>query len=183
MVYRSWMKIDIQGEKRLVLAYYGGEDAILGCKLCPYWCDKPDIISEPLRKMPGVAKGKSLVEPCIDMQYAANDAINEGLDSATYSMLLVIMTDPEKNPKVGTMVMDLMSIWETSPKDTQVLQFPQLYQHAFNIVQAAAQYINQTLGVSAAMMPQSTGVPGRKRNQAEIALEQQVEILTTNVEV
>jgi hypothetical protein len=33
------------------------------------------------------------------------------------------------------------------------------------------------------MLPQSTGVPGRKRNQAEIAMEQQVDLLATNVEI
>jgi hypothetical protein len=183
LAHRTWTMIEVDGEKRLVLAYYGGDNRILGCKLCPYWCDKPDILSVPVRKMPGVAKGMSLVKPCVDMQYAANDAINEGMDSATYGLLPVIMTDPLKNPKVGSMVMDLMAVWETSPKDTQVLTMPPLYQHAFNIVQAAERYIMATLGVNAAMLPQSTGVPGRKRNQAEIAMEQQIDLLSTNVEI
>lgn len=182
-IFRTWARIKIGKERRLVLAYYAGDGHILGCKLCPYWCDKPDIISRPVRKMPGVAKGMSIVSRCADMQYAANDAVNEGLDSATYSMLPVIMTDPEKNPRVGSMVMDLMAVWETSPRDTQPLQFPQLYQHAFNIAQACEQKIMATLGVNAAMLPQSTGVPGRKRNQAEIALEQQIDLLSASVEV
>jgi len=33
----------------------------------------------------------------------ADDAVNEGMDSATYSLLPIIMTDPAKNPKVNTM--------------------------------------------------------------------------------
>ncbi len=186
LVYRTWTKIKVGKERRLVLAYFSGagDDAeILGCKLCPYWCDKPDILSVPVRKMPGVAKGMSMVKPCADMQYAANDAINEGMDSATYSMLPVILTDPVKNPRVDSMVMDLMAVWQTSPADTQVLKFPELYQHAFNIVQAAERYIMATLSVNAAMLPQSTGVPGRKRNQAEVAMEQQIDLLGASVEV
>lgn len=180
IIYRTWVRLTINKEKYLCLAYYGGDQWILGCRLCPYWCDLPDIIAAPVKKLPGVFKGPSLVKPCADMQYAANDAVNEGMDSATYSMLPVIMTDPEKNPKIATMVMDLMAVWETSPKDTQPIQFPQLYQHAFNIVQAAERYINQTLGVSPAMIPQSSGTKGGKRNQAEIALEQQVDLLQTS---
>jgi hypothetical protein len=179
-IYRTWLKIKIGKERRLVLAYFGGDDTILGCKLCPYWCDDPDIIFEPVRKFPGVGKGPSQIKPCADMQYAANDAINEGMDSATYSMLPIVMTDPEKNPKIGTMVMDLMAVWETSPRDTQPIAFPQLYQHAFDIVQAAERYISQTLGVNPAMIAQSTGVPGRKRTQAEVAMEQQVDLMSTD---
>jgi hypothetical protein len=39
--------------------------------------------------------------------------------------------------------------------------------------------IFQSLGVNPAMVPGSSGQPGKKRNQAEIAQEQQVDILTT----
>ena len=182
-VYRTWTKLEVQGERRLVLSYYGGDGNILGCRLCPYWCDKPDILSIPMRKMPGVVKGASLVKKCTDMLYVANDMLNEGMDSATYGLLPVIMTDPLKNPKVGSMVMDLMAVWETDPNATKPLTFPPLYQHAFQIVQSAERYIMATLSVNAAMLPQSTGVPGRKRNQAEIAMEQQVDLLSTAVEI
>lgn len=183
LVYRTWTKIKIGDERRLVLAYYGGDDQILGCKLCPYWCDKPDIISTPVKKLPGVAKGMSLVEPCADMQYLANDFTNMGADSGIYTVNPVILTDPAKNPRIDSMVLDTMAVWPTAPGDTQPLAFPAVYQHAFNVVQVAERYINATLGVNAAMLPQSTGVPGRKRNQAEIAMEQQIDLLSTNVEV
>lgn len=180
VVYRTWAMLEVDGKRRLCLAYYGGgDDQILSVKLCPYWCDKPDILSAPVKKMPNLAKGIAPVAPCADMQYAANDVINEGMDSATYGLLPVIMTDPEKNPRVGSMVMDLMSVWETSPNDTKVLQFPALYKEAFEIVGNAATFINQTLSVTPAMMPQSTGRPGQKRNQAEVNLEQQVDLLST----
>ncbi len=186
LVYRTWVKIKVGKERRLVLVYFSGDgdDAeILGCKLCPYWCDKPDILSKPVRKMPGVAKGMSMVKPCADMQYMANDFANLGADSGTYAMLPVVMTDPVKNPRVDSMVMDLMAVWQTSPADTRILEFPRLYQDAANIVGMAERYIMATLSVNAAMLPQSTGVPGRKRNQAEIAMEQQIDILGASVEV
>lgn len=180
LIYRTFTRIEIAGERRLVLAYYGGDDVILGCKLCPYWNDKADYITASVRKTPGVLKGQSQVKPCADMQYFANDVTNEGADSATYGLLPIIMTDPQKNPKYATMVADMMAVWETSPNDTKVLQFPPLYENAFSIVAAAERYINMTLGVNPAMLPQSTGSPKTKRNQAEVALEQQVDILSTD---
>jgi hypothetical protein len=35
LVYRTWLKLTIDGERRLCLAYYGGEQRILGCKRNP----------------------------------------------------------------------------------------------------------------------------------------------------
>jgi hypothetical protein len=183
LVYRTWAKIEVEDTKRLVLAYYAGDGQILGCKLCPYWSDKMDILSRPVRKMPGVAKGASLVKPCADMQYLANDFANMGADSGIFTVNPVILTDPEKNPRYGSMVLDNMAVWEASPQSTQPLAFPPVYQHAFNVIQAAERYIMATLSVNAAMLPQSTGVPGRKRNQAEIAMEQQIDLLSTSVEI
>ncbi len=183
LVYRTWCKIEVQGERRLVLAYFGGPDRILGAKLCPYWCDKPDYLSEPVKKMPGVAKGMAPVQPCMAMQWLANDFANMAADSCILTLNPVIMTDPLKNPRVGSMVLDNMAIWETSPNDTKPLEFPPVYQHGFNVIGNCERYINMTLSVSASMIAQSTGNPGRKRNQAEVALEQQVEIMSTNVEV
>jgi hypothetical protein len=117
------------------------------------------------------------------MQYMANDFINMGLDSGLLTINPVIMTDPEKNPRTGSMVLDSMAVWEVDPRSTMPLQMPAVYEHAFNIVQAAERYIAATLGVNAAMMPQQMTAPGRKSNQAMVAMEQQVDILSTNVEV
>ena len=176
--YEVWTKLKVDGEKRLCRVYYGGAQIVLGAKLNPYWCDRCPLISKPVKKVPGLIKGQSLVQPVAMMQYGANDAINEGMDSATYALLPIIMTDPLKNPKIGTMVLDLAAVWETSPNDTRFAQFPELWRGAFEIVAGYKNQIFQTLSVSPAMMPQSTG--GRsKRNQAEMANEQQVEILST----
>jgi hypothetical protein len=103
-----------------------------------------------------------------------------GTDTGIFTVNPVILTDPEKNPRVGSMVLDTMAVWETSPRDTAALQFPAVYQHSFSIIEGCERFINQTLSVSPAMMPQSTGVPGRRRTQGEIALEQQVDVMTTD---
>ena len=178
LVYETWTKLKIDGEMRLCKVLFGSASMVLSAKLNPYWSDRCPLISAPVKKVAGVVKGMSQVEPCCRMQYAANDAVNEGMDSATYSLLPIIMTDPLKNPKTSTMILDLAAVWETSPNDTKFATFPQLWKDAFEIVSSCQQQIFQTLSVNPAMLPQSTGGKS-KRNQAEIALEQQVDVMTT----
>lgn len=177
LVYETWSNVKVGGEWRLCRSYYGGDDQVLGCKQNPYWCDEVPVISTPVEKVAGVFKGMAPIASVMDLQIAANDATNEGADAAHFSAMPIIMTDPEKNPKVGTMVLGLASIWETSPKDTSFAQFPDLWNAAISRVAAFKDEIFQTLGVNPAMIPQNTGT--KKRNQAEIATEQQVDLLTT----
>ena len=179
LIYEAWLKIEVDGERRIVRVYFGGEDKILGCKLNPYWCDQVPLLSGPVKKKSGVAKGVSLVKHVIDMQVFANDTINEGADTAHFAAMPITMTDPEKNPKVGTMIMGLGAVCETSPHDTSFAQFPDLWRSAQDRAEAIKTQIFQTLSVNPSMMPQQTGAKGGKRNQAEIANEQQVDILTT----
>lgn len=113
------------------------------------------------------------------MQYQANDAVNEGMDSAAYALLPIIMTDPEKNPKVGQMVMTLAAVWETSPNDTQFAKFPELWKDAFEIVAVAKNEIFQALSVNPAQITGATNPNKKRPSQAEIANEQQVDLLTT----
>lgn len=176
--YETWTKLKVDGEYRLCRIYYGGEQQILGAKLNPYWCDRVPVISAPLEKMSNVFKGRSKIADVIDTQIFANDTVNEGADTAHFSAMPIIMTDPEKNPKVASMILGLASVWETSPNDTQFAKFPELWKSSFEIVANCKSQIFQTLSVTPAMMPQSTG--GRqKRNQAEIAAEQQADLLQT----
>jgi hypothetical protein len=178
LVYETWTNVKVGGEMYLCRAYYGGDDQVLGCKRNPYWCDEVPLISAPVEKVAGVFKGQAPIASVIDLQVLANDATNEGADAAHFSAMPIIMTDPEKNPKVGTMVLGLASIWETSPKDTSFAQFPDLWTAAISRVAACKEQIFQSLGVNPAMIPQNTG-SRNKRNQAEIATEQQVDLLTT----
>lgn len=177
LVYETWTRLKIAGDWRLCRAYYGGDNMILGCKLCPYWCDLCPVISAPLDKVAGVVKGRAPVADVADLQILANDTINEGADTAHFSAMPIVMTDPEKNPRVASMVLGLAAVWETSPADTQFAQFPELWSTAMDRALAIKAQVQQTLGVNSSMM---TGASSSgKMNQAEIANEQQVDILTT----
>jgi len=179
LAYETWTTLKVEGERRICRAFFGGEPPLLGCKLNPYWCDKIPLLSSPVEKVQGAFKGMSKLKFVETIQYAANDAVNEGMDSAAYALLPIIMTDPEKNPRVGSMVLNVAAVWQTSPKDTQFAQFPQLWKEAFAIVGSCKDQIFQTMGINPAMMPQQATAPGKKPNQAQIANEQQVDILTT----
>ena len=174
--------------RRLVRIYYAGENQILSVRLNPYWCDKVPVLSCAVEKVEGSFKGHSKVKFVDTLQYAANDALNEGMDAAAYALMPIVMTDPQKNPRTGSMVLNVAAIWETSPNDTKFANFPPLWKDAFTIVSQAKDQIFQTLGVNPAMLPQQMMAPGKKPNQAAIANEQQIDLLTTadavtNVEI
>ena len=178
LVYETWTNIKVEGDWRLCRAFFGGDHMVLGCKLNPYWHDECPLLSTPVKKVAGSFKGRAPIADVIDIQVLANDAANEGADTAHFSAMPIIMTDPEKNPKVGTMVLGLAAVWETSPKDTSFAQFPPLWEAAEARIRSCTEIIFQTLSVNPAMIAQNTGLKN-KRNQAEIATEQQVDILTT----
>lgn len=177
LVYETWTKLLIDGEKRLCKVYYGSEKQILSCKRNPLWSDKLPIRSVPVEKVKGSFKGMSKLNPVSDFQIMANDAVNEAMDSAAFALMPIVMTDPEKNPRVGSMILSLAAIWETNPNDTKFVNFPPLWKDGFEIVSNARQQIMQTLSVNPASITQGGGK--KKLNQAEISQEQQVDILTT----
>ena len=179
LVYQTWSILKVKGERRLCECFYGGEQQILGARRSPLWSDKVPVLSVPVEKVAGAFKGVSKIKPCCDIQYFANDAINEAADSAAYALLPIVMTDPAKNPRVGSMVLSLAAVWETSPQDTQFAQFPALWQHGFEMVAAAKAEIAQTLSVSPAALTGGGAASKSKPSQAEIAQEQQIDILTT----
>ena len=179
LVYESWSKLTVKGEQVICRSYFGGEDQILGCKRNPYWCDRLPLFSVPVEKIQGSFKGISKVEPCATLQYQANDAVNEAMDSAAYALMPIVMTDPAKNPRVGSMILSMAAIWETSPQDTQFAEFPPLWKDGMEIVAAAKAQIFETLSVNSSMMPNMTRSLHTKLNQAEVALEQQVELVST----
>jgi hypothetical protein len=180
LVYETFTKLKIKGERLLCQAFYGGEQRILGARRNPLWSDKIPLLSCPVEKVGGLFKGRPKVADCADLQYAANDAINEAWDSAGYSLLPIVMTDPERNPRTGTMVMSMAAVWETNPKDTQIVNFPQLWKEGFEMVNQCKAEVSQTLSVSPAAITQgSPSRQGSKQNQAMVAQEQQIDILTT----
>lgn len=181
-VYETWTEIRIaKGERRLCQAFYGGEQKLLGCRRNPNWSDRVPLLSVPVEKVSEAFKGVSKVKPCCDIQYQANDAVNEAMDSAAYALMPIVMTDPLTNPRIGSMVLSLAAVWECDPRSTQFAQFPPLWKDGLEIVSGCKQEISQTLGVSPAAI--TTGIRGRlggeKPTQAEVAQEQQIDILTT----
>lgn len=180
LVYKIWSKVKIKGEYRLCEMFMSGEDNFLSCKRIPLWSDRIPIISKPAVKVSGSFWGKSPVTAVEKLQYQANDAVNIGMDSAPFSLLPIVMTDPEKNPKIGSMIMAQAAIWETNPTDTQILEIPPLWQQAMQIVALCKDQVMQSLSVNSAMMPHAAGSKDKKPTQAQAAQEQQVAIESTN---
>jgi hypothetical protein len=182
VIYEMYSRLKVDDERRLCKILYAGgtegKERVPSVRLNPYWNDKCPLISAAQNKLSGAFKGASKIAAVDKLQYGANDVVNEGWDSAAYALLPIIMTDPTKNPRTGSMVLNLAAIWETSPNDTKFAQFPPLWKDAFSIVASAKTEIFQVLSVSPAAIAQSTGQKV-KRNQAEIANEQQVDILST----
>jgi hypothetical protein len=184
LVYETWTLLTIKsnenpdGERRLCKAYFGSEKVILSCKRNPNWSDKCNLISAPVDKLQSIFKGRSKIAPIEQVQYWANDVCNEAADSSAFSMMPIVMTDPEKNPRVGTMVLSLAAVWETNPQDTQFAKFPDIWKSGFEIINGLKAQIMQTLSVSPAAITQSTQQKN-KPSQADVAREQQVDILTT----
>ena len=179
LVYQTYSDIKVRGERVICEAFYGGEQQILGCRRNPLWSDRVPVLSVPVEKVAGAFKGIAKVKPCCDIQYFANDAINEAADSAAYALMPIVMTDPAKNPRVGSMVLSLAAVWETSPQDTSFAEFPALWKDGFQMVAAAKAEIGQTLSVSPAAITTGGAQSQSKMSQAEIAQEQQIDILNT----
>ena len=176
-VYETWTYMVLKEGKRLCRVYFAGHDRVLSVRRNPHWSDRLPIFSVPVRKIPGSFKGAAPVSAVADFQVIANDAINQGMDAATYALVPIIMTDPLKNPRVSSMILSPAAIWETSPNDTSFAQFPPLWKDALEIVASARQQVIQTLGINPASITQAVGK--KKLNQAEIAQEQQIDILVT----
>ena len=180
VVYETWVKLKVDGKRRICRAYYAGQKRILGCKLNPYWCDMTPLLSAPVEKVAGVFKGRSLVKPgVLDLQVDANDALNQAADNRPYHMAPVTAVDPEMVGRWESLVLDIGAVWPVGPEGVKVLEFPDVTPSALAAIAANKAQIFEALGVNPSMLPQQTGKPGAKRNQAEIALEQQVDVLTT----
>jgi uncharacterized protein YjhX (UPF0386 family) len=185
LIYESWTELELPSvddpkdkQRRLCRIYLGGLDRHLSCKRNPYWSDKCPLFSVPVENIQGVFKGTSLVHPTKEVQYYANDTINEAADSSMYSMMPIVLTDPEKNPRIGSMVLSLAAVWECDPQSTTFAKFPDIWKSGFEIVASCKQQIMQTLSVSPASITQSSSQKA-KPSQADVAREQQVDILTT----
>jgi hypothetical protein len=165
-----------KGEMMLCRFWWGVDREPLGCKRNPNWNDRCPLLSAPVEKIAGVFKGKSLVEPLAELQWEANDAANERADADHYGAMPIITRKPGEGN--APLILNLAAIWDIAPDDIKFMAFPDLSQRANARIMAATQVIFQSLGVNPAMLPQQSGRPGAKRNQAEVAQEQSVDLLT-----
>lgn len=185
IVFETWTMLPLNdsgqyaesGVRRLCRAWFGIRRTQLGCKRNPFWNDRCPLLSVPVEKIPGVAKGKSQVEALAPIQYEANDAANERADVDHYASMPIIMRRPGEGN--GPLILNLAAVWDVDPAAVKFAEFPDLSQRATDRIMAATTLIFQSLGVNPAMLPQQSGRRGGKRNQAEIAMEQQVDLLTT----
>lgn len=184
LIYEVWKKFKIDGERRWCRLFYSGPrgEAPLAFKINPNWNDRCSVISMPRVKISGSFWGKSPVDAVEQLQYAVNDACNMAWDSAQYSLLPIVMTDPQKNPNYGSMILSLASIWQTNPNDTKFVTFPQLWSEALQIVAEGKSQIMQSFSLNPAMMAQGAGA-GKKPTQAQVAQDTAVAIETTANEV
>ena len=173
LLYQVWCDLKIEGEWTPSYFLAFGPDDFLTVKKNPFWGQRCPVISAPVKKVAGSFWGVSPVKCVEQLQYQVNDAINMGMDAAQFALAPIVMTNPEKNPRVGSMVLEMAAVWQTSPQDTQILEFPKLWQDTFSIVAGVKAQIHESFGLNPAMMPMG-GAPGRKPTQAQIAMEQQV---------
>jgi len=165
LVYKAFIKMKLdEDEDELCEVYFGGKDIVPGIRRCQTWSGKIPIISVPCDSISGSFWGKPRMDAVAQLQYQVNDVINMGMDSASYSLLPIIMTDPLKNPRVESMILAKAAIWETSPNDTQFASFPQLWNDALGMVQILKSQIMESMDVNDAMMGKAP--PGRKNAQA-----------------
>jgi hypothetical protein len=185
IVFETWQMMPLNdkgafnedGTPRLCKTWYNLEREAIGAKRNPFWNDRCPLLSVPVEKQSGVAKGKSAVEPLAQIQYEANNAANERADTDHYSAMPIIRRSPSEGN--SPLILAPAAIWEAPKDGVDFLAFPDLSQRARARVQDAMQIIFQALGVNPAMLPQQTGRQGSKRNQAEVAMEQSVDLLTT----
>lgn len=164
LIYMAFTKLKIEGKKVPAIVYLGGLDNVLGIIKNPYWNQKIPLISEPVDKVPGSFWGRSKVKTVAPLQYELNDITNMGMDSAMYSLMPIVMTDPLKNPQYSSMVMAMAAVWSTSPNDTKVIEFPPLYQHALTLKNAIKAQIMESMEVNETMLGRAPS--GKKSAQA-----------------
>jgi hypothetical protein len=111
---------------------------VIGIVKAPQWGQKRSILSAPVERLAGSFNGVSKIEPVKRLQWALNDFWNMGQDSAMYSLMPIVMTDPEKNPNYAMMVLGLAAVWPVDPKSTQFQSFPALWKDAMMIVREHA---------------------------------------------
>ena len=167
---QAYMKPDKDKPKCLMDIYFAGDKDIIGIVKAPAWGQKRSVISAPVDRVAGSFNGISKIEGVKRLQWNLNDFWNMGQDSAMYSLLPVVMTDPEKNPNYAMMVFGLAAVWPVDPKSTQFQSFPALWKDAAGMCENIKQQIHQSLDVNEMMMG---AMPKGRKNSAAMGAQQQ----------
>lgn len=167
---QAFVKFDGDDHKSLADIYFAGENDIVGILKAPQRGQKRSILSAPVERAQGSFNGVSRVEPVKRLQWNLNDFWNMGQDSAMYSLLPVVMTDPAKNPNYAMMVFGLAAVWPVDPNSTKFQNFPQLWKDAAGMCENIKAQINQSLDVNEMMMGM---MPKGRKNNAAMGAQQQ----------
>jgi len=171
LIYWAQAYVEFEkGKKSLADVYFAGEEELIGIVKAPQWGQKRSILSAPVERIAGSFNGVSRVEAVKSLQWALNDFWNMGQDSATYSMMPIVMTDPEKNPNYASMTLGLGAVWLTSPQATQFASFPQLWKDTAEKCDHIKSQINMALDVNEMMVGQ---MPKGRKNAPMVGAQQQ----------
>lgn len=173
LLYQMWTSLEIKGKWTRCMIYSAGRgpENVLSIKKNPYWGQRAPVISAPVKKVAGSFWGISPTAGVEQLQYQCNDATNMGMDSAQYALTPIVMSNPQSNPRIATMVLEMAAMWEVDPNNTKILEFPKLWQDALSILAACKAQIHESLGLNPAMMPSGQT---KKTSQAAVAQEQQL---------
>ena len=171
LIYEITARMEFEkGKKSLAYVYFAGENEIVGIIKAPQWGQRRPVISAPVDRMSGSFNGISKVEAVKWMQWNLNDFWNMGQDSAMYSMLPIVFTDPAKNPNYAMMVFGLAAVWPVDPNSTKFASFPQLWKDAMTMCSAMKQQIFESLDVNDMMMGK---MPQGRKNAGAVGAQQQ----------
>lgn len=171
LIYEVTARLEFEkGKKSLAYIYFAGENDLIGIIKAPQWGQKRPTISAPVDRIGGSFSGISKIEAVKWMQWNLNDFWNMGQDSAMYSLLPIVMTDPEKNPNYSAMVFGLAAVWPTDPNSTKFASFPQLWKDSIEMCQSIKAQIHESLDVNAMMMGQ---MPKGRKNAGAMGAQQQ----------
>ena len=188
LIWELWKRLPLNergqydeenGVPRLCRVLMGPDRMILGGHRNPHWNDRCPLISRPVEKVAGVMKGAPPVDAVLSIQYEANDAVNEGADAAHYAAMPVFLRDPASGN--DPIILNLGAIIDVPPASFKLLEWPDLTPRAIARIQYATAQIFQSLGVNPSMLPQQTSTS--RRNQAQVAQEQAIDLLTTSIRV
>lgn len=174
-VYEIWTELELDEGVRLCQIFMASKLKILMCRRNPLWCDRCPLISVPVKRVFGAVKGQSLVSPVRALQYFANDVLNEGADSANFALLPITFRDPAYI--TSPLILAPGAIWDVPPNSVSFGELPPLWQTAMEVLGSIKAEIFQALSINPAMITQSAR---KKQSQAEVAQEQQIDILTTS---